>query len=107
MDCTTHGNHTHTHNENCGHTRVQHGTHVDYLHAGHLHNVHGDHVDEHTIEVSAENPAVCAPVTCGCAHNDCGHQTVPHGDHTDFLVNGRLHHPHGDHCDDHGALAVV
>jgi hypothetical protein len=29
---------------------------------------------------------------------------VPHGDHTDYLVDGHLHHPHGDHCDDHGPL---
>jgi hypothetical protein len=29
---------------------------------------------------------------------------VPHGDHTDYLVGGPLHHPHGGHCDDHGAL---
>jgi hypothetical protein len=27
---------------------------------------------------------------------------MPHGDHVDYLVNGHLHHPHGDHCDDHG-----
>jgi hypothetical protein len=30
---------------------------------------------------------------------------VPHGAHTDYLVNGHLHHPHGDHCDDHGPVA--
>jgi hypothetical protein len=31
------------------------------------------------------------------AHGDgCGHEAVPHGYHTDYL-----HHPHGDHCDDH------
>jgi hypothetical protein len=29
---------------------------------------------------------------------------VPHGDHVDYLVNGRLHHQHGNHCDDHGPL---
>jgi hypothetical protein len=32
---------------------------------------------------------------------------VPHGDHLDFLVNGRLHHLHGDHCDDHGPVDVL
>ncbi|WP_192881783.1 hypothetical protein [Haemophilus haemolyticus] len=37
----------------------------------------------------------------------CGHEAVPHGDHIDYLVNGRLHHQHGDHCDDHGAVSVV
>jgi hypothetical protein len=29
---------------------------------------------------------------------------VPHGDHRDYLVSGHLHSPHGQHCDDHGAL---
>ena len=28
---------------------------------------------------------------------DCGHEAVPHGDHVDYIVEGRLHHPHGDH----------
>jgi hypothetical protein len=32
---------------------------------------------------------------------------VPHGNHVDYLVGDRLHHPHGDHCDDHGVLARV
>jgi hypothetical protein len=32
---------------------------------------------------------------------------VPHGDHMDYLVNGRLHHRHGDHCDDHGPVTIV
>jgi len=34
----------------------------------------------------------------------CGHEAVPHAGHVDFLVAGRLHHHHGDHCDDHGPL---
>jgi hypothetical protein len=32
---------------------------------------------------------------------------VPHGDHHDYLIDGRLHHPHGDHCDDHGPVTVL
>jgi hypothetical protein len=32
---------------------------------------------------------------------------VPHGDHTDYLHDGHLHHHHGDHCDDHGAVPVL
>jgi hypothetical protein len=32
---------------------------------------------------------------------------VPHGDHVDYLVNDHLHHPHGDHCDDHGSVEVT
>jgi hypothetical protein len=32
---------------------------------------------------------------------------VPHGDHNDYLVGGHLHSPHGEHCDDHGALSLA
>jgi hypothetical protein len=95
-----HPNHTHKHGPNCGHTAVRHEGHVDYLHDGHLHHVHGDHVDEHVLPVSASNPARCTPQN-RCSHEHgpgCGHEAVPHGDHVDYLVEGRLHHPHGDHC---------
>lgn len=34
----------------------------------------------------------------------CGHQTVRHGDHTDYLHDGHLHSPHGDHYDEHNPL---
>ena len=34
----------------------------------------------------------------------CGHEVVPHSSHTDYRVSGRLHHPHGDHSDDHRPL---
>ncbi len=37
----------------------------------------------------------------------CGHQRVIHGDHVDYLVDGRLHFPHVTHCDDHGPLVIV
>jgi hypothetical protein len=32
---------------------------------------------------------------------------VPHGDHVDYLVGGHLHHPHGNHCDDHGPVQTA
>lgn len=105
MTHASHANHAHVHNADCGHLAVIHNGHTDYLHDGHLHSRHGDHYDEHVIEISAANPAECAPIACGCGHDGCGHPTVPHGDHFDYLVNGRLHHRHGDHCDDHGLLA--
>lgn len=109
-----HEGHTHVHGAGCGHVAVKHGNHVDYLHDGHLHQPHGDHVDEHAIEVSSANPAACTP-NHACAGHDaahqhgagCGHEAVPHGDHVDYLVSGHLHHPHGGHCDDHGALAAA
>lgn len=107
MSHETHASHPHVHSKDCGHTRIMHDGHVDYLHDGHLHAEHDGHYDEHRLAVDATNPADCAPVACGCNHDGCGHEEVPHGDHTDFLVNGRLHHKHGDHCDDHGPVKVV
>jgi hypothetical protein len=113
-DHKIHEEHTHEHGEDCGHTAVRHEGHVDYLHDGHLHHPHEGQVDEHTIEVSSTNPADCTEGHDCEAHTsahqhgaDCGHEAVPHGDHTDYLVDGHLHHPHGDHCDDHGPIEVV
>ena len=37
---------------------------------------------------------------------DCGHEAIAHGDHTDYVVDGHLHHAHGPHCDDHGPVKV-
>lgn len=102
-----HGNHSHNHSEACGHTRIQHDGHVDYLHDGHLHATHESHYDEHAIAVGGANPAQCTRSSCACTHDGCGHEMVPHGDHKDRLVKGRLHHRHGDHCDDHGPVAVL
>ncbi len=104
-----HANHTHNHGPKCGHTAVRHDGHLDYLHDGHLHHMHGDHVDEHVIPVSTTNPVNCTPqVHCSHAHGpNCGHEEVPHGDHVDYLVDGRLHHPHDDHCDDHGPVQLA
>ncbi|HTS76325.1 MAG TPA: hypothetical protein VMG40_08985 [Bryobacteraceae bacterium] len=109
-----HAQHAHTHGANCGHTAVRHDGHVDYLHDGHLHHVHNGRVEEHQISVSSRNPGGCTPGhDCGeheksHKHNaQCGHPTVPHGDHVDYLVAGHLHHQHGDHCDDHGALDLA
>jgi hypothetical protein len=106
--------HPHHHGPGCGHVGVKHGDHVDYLHDGHLHRQAADGVDEHVIEVSDRNPNQCTPNyghkghEAGHVHGPhCGHPAVPHGDHTDYLVEGRLHHPHGDHCDDHGPLVTV
>ncbi len=111
----THADHDHIHQAGCGHTAVRHDGHIDYLHDVHLH--HQDAagtVVEHTIAVSAANPAACTSDHHCSGHesghqhgHDCGHEAVPHGDHIDYLVAGHLHHPHGDHCDDHGPITVV
>ena len=113
-DHHTHGDHAHAHGPHCGHVAVRHGDHVDYLHDGHLHHPHDGHVDECALGVDAANPASCTPShACGGHQSghfhgpDCGHASVPHGDHTDYLVAGHLHHPHGTHCDDHGPLVTA
>jgi hypothetical protein len=108
------GQHLHVHGPNCGHTAVKHDDHTDYLHDGHLHHLHGDHVDDHRIEVTSANPTRCTPEHHCTGHDkthvhglNCGHESIPHGDHVDYLVDGHLHHAHGDHCDDHGVLQVL
>ena len=106
--------HTHEHGPHCGHTQIEHEGHTDYLHDGSLcHQEKDGQVTEHSIPISQSNPDACTPAhQCG-SHDaqhvhgpGCGHQAVPHGDHTDYLVDGHLHHPHGNHCDDHGSLSV-
>jgi hypothetical protein len=108
------GAHSHTHGPNCGHTAVRHDGHTDYLHDGHLHHPEGDHVDDHHLGVNSMNPERCTPRHTCSGHDkthihgaNCGHETVPHGNHFDYLVDGHLHHPHGLHCDDHGELEVT
>ena len=96
---------SHKHGPGCGHIAIRHGDHVDYLHDGQLHHLVGDKkVEEHVIEVSKTNPRECKPVECQGQHE--GAERIPHADHFDVLVNGRLHHVHGAHCDDHGPINV-
>ena len=105
--------HSHQHGFACGHVAIIHAGHTDYLQEGHLQHPHLDHVDEHVIDVSATNPERCT-VTRECVGHEkahihgpgCGHERVPHGNHFDYLVDGQLHHPHGNHCDDHGPVTV-
>ncbi len=106
--------HGHQHGAGCGHTAIQHGDHVDYLHDGHLHFQKEDgSVEEHVLPVNQTNPDGCDRKETACheaghVHGPgCGHEAVPHGEHTCYIVDGRLHHPHGDHCDDHGPVAIV
>ena len=111
----THDDHDHEHGPDCGHTAIKHGDHVDFVHDGHLHHPKGDgSVEEHALDVSADNPADCTPTHSCTGHDadhvhgpDCGHEAVPHGDHVDYIVDGHLHHPHGDHCDDHGKVDLA
>lgn len=110
----THAHHDHVHGPACGHKTVDHDGHKDFLHDGHLHHPHDGHVDEHALGVSPQNPADCTPShACGAHAADhvhgpaCGHDAITHGDHTDYIVSGHLHHAHGAHCDDHGKISVA
>src|SRR5438552_13545737 len=114
MTIHVHANHTHRHGHGCGHKAVQHDGHVDYLHDGHLHHPTGDQVEEHSLRVSGINPAECTPHHQCTKHANgqhhgpgCGHEAIPHGDHVDYIVDGHLHHPHDNHCDDHGPVKFV
>lgn len=101
----THKKHDHKHGPGCGHKEFKHDDHVDYLHDGHLHHgtAKGETV-EHKLAVNANWPAAEKPVKHADAHKHgagCGHDAIPHGDHTDYVVDSKLHHVHGDHCDEH------
>jgi len=106
MNCDSHQSHSHAHGKNCGHTAIRHEGHTDYLHDGHLHSSHGDHYDEHNLSVSAQNPSDCTHTACNGDHRGHGDDSIPHGDHTDFIHEGQLHHRHGDHCDNHGSISM-
>jgi len=106
----THEKHDHTHGPGCGHKAIRHGDHVDYLHEGHLHREHDGHIDE----CSLDHAGGCTPGHDCKAHAKdhkhgagCGHEAVPHKDHVDYLVDGHLHHAHGEHCDDHGRVEMA
>lgn len=110
----TGGDQSHQHGAGCGHTAISHEGHTDYLQNGHLQHQEAGRVDEHALGVSQANPASCTP-NHECGGHDarhehgsgCGHEAIPHGDHTDYLVSGHLHHPHGGHCDDHGSVQMA
>jgi hypothetical protein len=105
MSQGTSANHPHVHDAQCGHTRIHHEGHTDYLHEGHLYSEQGGTYEEHVIAISETNPVRCDPIPCTGDH--WGQEAIPHGDHTDILVGGHLHHVHGDHCDDHGRVTTV
>jgi hypothetical protein len=93
--------------------KVRHDDHVDSLQNGHLIHEKNGRREEHKIAVNNQNPDRCdaahrAQAKAGHVHGSgCGHEAVPHGDHVDYLVEGRLEHPHGDHIDDHGPLSLA
>ena len=37
----------------------------------------------------------------------CGHSIINHKGHIDYIVEGILHYPHEQHCDDHGRVVFI
>lgn len=102
----------HVHGPGCGHIAIRHGDHIDYLRDGHLHHPtavgHELHVLAHEGHDHDHGTAHGTAAPHDHVHGPgCGHPPISHAGHTDFLVGGRLEHPHGDHNDDHGTVDVV
>ena len=56
-----------------------------------------------------KNNACLCSLTRVLKHNHdtkCGHPLVRHDGHLDYIVEGRLHHQHDGHCDDHGPICI-
>jgi hypothetical protein len=96
---------------------MRHGDHVDYLTDDRLEHQREDRIEAHRIEISEQNPDRCTP-DHRCSEHEGHlhdresaehrhHPRVPHGDHLDYIHEGRLHRHHGDHCDDHGPVDLV
>ena len=102
----------HDHGADCGHQAIEHAGHVDYLHDGHMHHAHEAHFHEHAFDITSTNPEdeqLTSKVDGDAAHsspNDT-HMVVQHGAHFDHVHDGRLHHAHGDHIDDHGPVKLI
>ncbi|MEM8772851.1 MAG: hypothetical protein AAGD92_14485 [Pseudomonadota bacterium] len=108
-----HIDHHEAHSADDGHVAINHDGHIDHLHDGHLHHAHGGHADEHVLTISAANPMAEEIVKRvkekdhTHAIDDELHPRIQHGDHFDYLHDGRLHYVHADHVDDHGKVQIV
>jgi hypothetical protein len=91
----------HKHGENCGHASIKHSDHQDYMHDGHFHSMTASgQALEHNVRVATSKEHVKASAESGHTHGaNCGHERIQHGDHSDYVVEGNVHHVHGDHCD--------
>jgi len=108
-----HPSDVHTRATGSGHATTAHDDHKECVQGGHRDHVAGGRAHGHQFDVGKSNPAACTPEhACGAHAADhvhgtgCSHEAVPHGDHTDYVVNGHLHHPCDKHCDDHGPTST-
>jgi len=86
--------------------------HVDYLHDGHLHHVEANRVYEHEIP-SAElirtghaDTRLRRARKRPYARTQLRSRSSSTWRSCGLPGEGHLHHPHGDHCDDHSALKM-
>jgi hypothetical protein len=80
---------------------------VDAKHGGSYTPRHDGHATEaHATSLAACTKGhACSGHALGEAHGaGCGHEAIPHDAHVDYVVQGRRHHPHEGHCDDHGPI---
>ena len=120
----------HVHSSSCGHESVFHLDHLDFLVGNNLYHADGglcmslDGDDSLPAALSVSPPIVDEELALGYhlddplktpavlvhheqvhRHTDnCGHEIVVHDGHLDYLVDGQLHHDHGNHCDHHGLV---
>ena len=98
-----HAGHDHVHGAKCGHKAVKHGDHTDYIHDGHYHAQHANHVDDHGI-LGSSTDACAQHASHEHKHGPkCGHKSVKHDTHVDYMHDGHLHTAHNDHVDEHTA----
>ncbi|GMH38461.1 hypothetical protein BSKO_06345 [Bryopsis sp. KO-2023] len=81
--------------ESCDHTALRHGSHTGWLVDGKLkcRSSQSEALIECCLDWEADVACQLVQLLDGHVHSDaCGHEMVPHGDHVDYLVDGRLHH---------------
>jgi len=68
--------HEHEHGPDCGHSAIEHDSHIDYLHDGHRHAPHEGHYDEHELALhpSHDHPSNPNPLD---THDDPATQDDP------------------------------
>eukprot|EP01114_Cavostelium_apophysatum_P015021 TRINITY_DN4013_c0_g1_i1.p1 TRINITY_DN4013_c0_g1~~TRINITY_DN4013_c0_g1_i1.p1 ORF type:complete len:382 (-),score=49.80 TRINITY_DN4013_c0_g1_i1:50-1195(-) len=108
------GRRDHHHHPSCGHLAIVHNGHIDFLNHSRLQHFHkaSGMLSDH--ELTGDSyPSECAPInkphheTAHIHGPNCGHQTLQHDGHTDYLVDNVLHHFHNGHCDLHGELEIL
>jgi len=85
--------------------KIIHADHIGYLLNDKLKcENHGNTLIEHYLNHSVEN---CVNDKKTHTHDINLEHKIKHLDHYDIIVDNRLHHIHGDHCDIHGEVSTV